>query len=236
MPPSSTYTILSILAFLGTAGLLALCAVAALFGGLRRLPAITKLGLAGGIGVAGLYLVVLTVAGLLSRDRTLPVGVEKYFCEIDCHLAYSVTGLRRVADVPRALGTVWAVMIRTRFDERTISEARPREAELWPNPRCVVLVGQDGSQAEPLEVSAEELGRLGITSVPLTRELRPGESYITTLLFDLPASNPPAGLLVSEGIVVSRLLIGNERSPFHGHTLLALPEPTLAANPTAIRP
>ena len=121
MPPSSTTTILSILALLGSAGLVALAAAVALSGVLRKQPALTKLGLTGGIGLGGLYLVVLTGIGLLSRNHTLPVGAEKYFCEIDCHLAYSVTGIRRVVEVPRALGTVWAVTIRTRFDERTIS-------------------------------------------------------------------------------------------------------------------
>ena len=229
MPPSSTLTILSILAFLGSAGLVALFLAVALWGLVRKQPGLIKLGLTGGIGLAALYLVVLTGIGLLSRNHTLPVGTEKYFCEIDCHLAYSVTGIRRVVEVPRALGTVWAVTIRTRFDERTISSQRPREAPLWPNPRQVTLMVQDGSQRAPLEVGADELARLGITSVPLTQELRPGESYTTTLLFDLPTASAPVGLFVSEDIEVSRLLIGGERSPFHGHTLLALPEPTLAA-------
>jgi hypothetical protein len=229
MTPSTGLTILSILALLGTAGLVALSAAAALLGVLRKRPQLTKLGLIGGIGLGGLYLVVLTGIGLLSRNRTLPVGMEKYFCEIDCHLAYSVTGLRRVVEVPRALGTVWAVTIRTRFDEQTISSHRSREAPLSPNPRRVALVANDGREHEPLEVSAEELARLGVTSVPLTRELRPGESYTTTVLFDLPAASTPIGLLLTEGIFVSRLLIGGERSPFHGQTLLALPEPTLAA-------
>ncbi len=43
-----------------------------------------------------LYSCVAAVFSLRSRERVLARGEEKYFCEIDCHLAYSVTDVRRV--------------------------------------------------------------------------------------------------------------------------------------------
>jgi hypothetical protein len=63
-------------------------------------------------------------------------------------------------------------------------------------------------------------------STPLTRELTPGESYTTTLVFDLPADEAPARLFLASDDPIDRLLIGNERSPFHAATLLALPDPS----------
>jgi hypothetical protein len=228
MIPSNALTILSVLALLGTAGLVALAVAIALLGVARKQPGLTKLGAAGGSALLALYLVTLTGAGLLSREKTLPTGTEKYFCELDCHLAYSVTGLRQIAQVPRALGRVWAVTIRTRFDERTISSHRPKDMPLTPNPRRLALVTQDGVEHPPLEAGPEELARLGLQSVPLTRELIPGESYITTVLFDVPAASAPVALLLEDGVLVSRLLIGGEVSPFHARTLLALPEASLA--------
>jgi len=49
---------------------------------------------------------VLLGASAVSREQTLGGDQEKYFCEIDCHLAYSVVGMERAAPssgAPRTL-------------------------------------------------------------------------------------------------------------------------------------
>jgi len=56
----------------------------------------------------------------------------------------------------------------------------------------------------------------------LETPLRPGESYETTLAFDVPERIEGARLELTEGGVVPRFMIGHERSPFHAKTLFAL--------------
>jgi hypothetical protein len=55
-----------------------------------------KLTLAGLILLGG-YGTALLAASAISREWSLPPGEEKYFCEIDCHLAYSVAGVEHAA-------------------------------------------------------------------------------------------------------------------------------------------
>jgi hypothetical protein len=52
----------------------------------------------------------------------------------------------------------------------------------------------------------------------MTIPLRPGESYSTTLAFDLPADSKNATLLIREGESVTHLVIGHENSPLHKKT------------------
>jgi hypothetical protein len=231
MIPSNSGVILSVLAFLGTFGLLCLAVLGTLWGVLRKNTQLTHGAAVAGVALVALYSAVLVGAGLLSSDRTLPTDTDKYFCELDCHLAYRVEGVKRIDRLPGMAGEVWGITVRTRFDERTIASFRPREAPLTPNPRRVRVIAADGREFPPLSGSIERLTALGIPSVPLERELRPGESYDTVLLFELPAGAVPSSLELTEDVFPDQLLIGHERSPFHGRTLLALPEPTVAAVP-----
>lgn len=231
MTPSSTGVVLSALAFLGTVGLVGLAGLGVLVGALKKNSLLTR-----GAGVVGLTLIavysaLLLGAGILSSDRTLPADAEKYFCELDCHLAYRAEGAKRIGQLPGVAGEVWAITVRTRFDERTIASFRPREAPLTPNPRRAQVIAADGRKFPQLAGSIERLTALGITSVPIERELRPGESYETVLLFELPAGAVPVSLELTEDVFPDQLLIGHELSPFHGRTRLALPAPAVAARP-----
>jgi hypothetical protein len=220
--PSNLVIVLSALALLGTIGLATLALVVAAWGLTHGNRPLFRRGLGAAGGIAVGYAAVLGLVSLLSRERVLPPGAEKYLCELDCHLAYSV---ERVEPVRTAEGgkTTWAVRLRTRFDERTISPRRGREAPLWPNPRRLVLIGANGREYAPADGLAPLLGGLGEASTPLTRELRPGESYTTTVVFVLPEGVAPAKLALTEDIFVDRFLIGHERSFFHRPVLLALP-------------
>jgi len=169
------------------------------------------------------YAMGMGLGSLSSRDLTLAAGVEKYFCELDCHLAYVVTAVRPLPGDP---GGRVAVVVRTRFDETTISPRRPGEAPTWPAPRRAVLVLADGRQVSPLVDGASALPA-DLPSTPLTRELRPGESYETTLLFDVPGGVAGGRLWLADDLGVSPFLIGHERSPWHARVLLPLPTPAL---------
>src|SRR5580704_18432594 len=107
-------------------------------------------GLARKLALAAALLVVIYAMALLgvsaaSREWALSPGEEKYFCEIDCHLAYSVAGVNKVQTIGAGStqkttnGTFLVVSLRTRFDEQTISPNRG-DSPLTPTPRMVTLV------------------------------------------------------------------------------------------------
>jgi hypothetical protein len=199
---------LQVLVFLGSAMLAGVLTLASTYGFLRHKTWASKtLGtLMGGLG---LYLLLLLVFSIFSRERTLARGEEKYFCEIDCHLAYSIADLRwSDAGAPPSV----AVTLRTRFDENTISAHRPKDAPLTPDPRKVVLVDGTGRVYSPTATEG----------TPLDRELVPGQWYTTTLVFPVGTQTSGLRLLITSASAPLPLLIGNEMSLGHRKTYLAL--------------
>lgn len=211
---------ISVLMFLasGLAGVSALLlAAGCLLAGRRRLAA----GVAGVAGAgAAIYLALLFGSALVSRAELLPAGGEKYFCEIDCHLAYSVAAVSR----PEHLGTDsapvaptggWLVVrLKTRFDERTISPRRG-DAPLRANPRAVAIVDEQGRRFPESETGRRALEAAGERGTPLDEPLRPGESYWTSLVFDIPPDAKNPRLLLTEADPLTGFLIGHENSPAH---------------------
>jgi len=174
---------------------------------------------------AALWLLALSVAAYgaamwwhsaRSLEKTLGRGVEKYFCELDCHLAYSVVSVEKRktwrAEGGRGVARVWDVGLRTRFDEQTITPRRPKGAPLKPEPRQARVVARDGRVFFPA----------GVEGPALATPLRPGESYLTHLLFELPADAEGPRLLLTGVGWPARLAIGSENSPGHRKTYFAL--------------
>jgi hypothetical protein len=206
----------AVLAFLAACGFLA---VAAVGGGVAlafRRARLAEWIFGAALAVAVGYVVLLLGVSLLSRERTLRPGEKKYFCEIDCHLAYSIAGSETAG--PRAL----AVTVTTWFDPSTIASFRGN-GPLSPNPRVVYLVDGSGRRLEPSERATRAWEAKHGVSSPLTRELKPGESYTTTFVFDLPESAPKPRLFVGDPIGLESLLIGHENSPAHRKAYFALP-------------
>lgn len=205
--------VLSVLCFLAATGLTGLGLGAALWARMTGRHPLARRFLQASGGLVATYLIALLLAGEVSGDRIVPPGGEKYFCELDCHLAYTVTMVE-----PDAVdgADAFLVSLRTRFDETTISPRRGRSAPTWPGPRRLTVIGSDG-----FRYAARE--RVGPGSVPISTELRPGESYLTRFAVTLPGGVTPVNLLLEDDIEISRILIGNERGPLHGRTMLALP-------------
>ena len=221
--------ILQILALLGAAGLtilLAVVALGALVIGRRRIAALSA---AAAAAVPATYTLLLFAASAVSRTTVLAPGAEKYFCEIDCHLAYAVTSSTREAAITTpqgpvaARGVFYLVTVRTRFDSNTISSRRPRDAGLTPNPRAIRLVDGAGHRYSPSAAGMEALARAGGGGLPITQALMPGEAYTTTFVFDVPADTREPRLLFTDGSPETRLLIGHEVSPCHAKVFFALP-------------
>ncbi|MCB1009238.1 MAG: hypothetical protein KDB94_10120 [Acidobacteria bacterium] len=199
--------------------LLAACAYSALDG--RRKHA--RRWFAGAVGVGVVYLGTLFGLALLSRDRTLPPGGEKYFCELDCHLAYAVEASERLGAAVGIPGTVWSVVVRARFDERTTAPSRPRDAPVRPNPLRAWVEDDRGERHEGSEAAERALPLGDEDFAPLDRPLLPGESYRARLAFVLPPGRRPVRLLLADREWFQRLVLDNEASPWHGRVWLRLP-------------
>lgn len=166
-------------------------------------------GLAMGTG-AVVYFGLLTGFSVASRDTALARGREKYFCEIDCHLAYSIADVKTQ---PEGTSKDVVIMLRTRFDETTISSKRPKDAPLTPSPREVRLVDQAGRVFLPVSSRG----------TALITPLKPGDSYTTEFEFDVPQNASGLRLLLNTTPGwPDRFVIGDENSWLHKKTYLGL--------------
>jgi len=167
------------------------------------------------VGVAAIvYFALLFGFSLISQQKILARGQEKYFCEIDCHLAYSVIDIKTIDIKTAPTGEMlrYTVTLQTRFDETTISSRRPLDATLTPNPREIRLLDGQGR-----EYGVSEIG-----GIPLETPLKPGGSYTTQLQFTLPKDASNLRLLLTAAGWQQRLLIGEENSWLHKKTYFAL--------------
>src|SRR5829696_8012302 len=84
---------LGVLALLGTGFLLMLLALAFVYTLVKRNFRVNKLVLTGAVIVVGVYVAVLLLFSFTSNEQSLARGQEKHFCELACHLAYSVVAV-----------------------------------------------------------------------------------------------------------------------------------------------
>ena len=111
--------------------------------------AIRNIGRLAALSGISSYLLVLCGVSLVSSKKVLPPGGWKYFCELDCHIAYSVSGVAATAAIgpdlqpTPAQGQFVIVRLKTWFDQRTISPHRG-DSPLTPNARRVVLLDTNG--------------------------------------------------------------------------------------------
>jgi len=218
---------LGVLTFLGTGFVIFLVGVFLIYSLVVRKFRRARLAvLAAGV-VAAVYLAIVLVFSFSSSEKVLARGEEKHFCEIDCHLAYSILDVKQaktVGNAPQqatAGGLFTIVTVKTRFDETTISSSRG-DALLTPNSRAVTVIDDQGRHYGPSAAGQNVVEQAGLSGKPLTTALRPGEFYTTTLVFDLPADIGNPTLLMNEGDWVTHLIIGHENSPLHKTTRFQL--------------
>ncbi|MGB7623635.1 MAG: hypothetical protein WBN92_14900 [Terriglobia bacterium] len=217
MPENAPFVVLT---FLGTCFLVAMGLVCIVVSTVCRWSIVFRSALAGTAGMVMLYSGALLLFSWTSRDLLLAPGQPKYFCEIDCHLAYSVEDVKAVDSLGTApeqiipQGRFIIAKLKMWFDERTISPHRGNGL-LTPNPRWVAVVDENGRAYEPSEAGAKALQETGGPVVPLTQALRPGESVITYLVFDLPKEIKNPRLLVTDKDPITHFLINHEESFFH---------------------
>lgn len=179
------------------------------------------------------YGATVLAASLASRDVTLTPGQEKYFCEVDCHLAYAVTDVRQSKVIgtgplaAKAQGTFYIVTIRTRFDEKTISPERGN-SPLKPSPRRIALEDSTGRRYEVSADGEHALESFGEAGTSLDTPLPPGDSYFSCLAFDVPEGAPVPRVLVESPANpqwMGWISVGDEQSFLHKRVYLQLPRP-----------
>jgi len=218
-----------VLAFVGTVGLLVLCAFVAIIGAFRK----SRSAVIGAIGAGATILLgyasILLGLSLLSRDIEITQGAWKYFCELDCHIAYKVGGMRVASSVGPEMqsistnGRFVIVQLKTWFDPTTISPRRGNGA-LTPNGRVITLRDGRGREFMPSEKSESILMAAKLRSTPLRVALRPGESYVSYIVFEIPNDATKLRLWLTSSDEESFLIWGNENSPWHGKSYFSLPE------------
>ena len=218
---------IGVMALLGTGFLLFLAALVLVQSLVVRRTGRAKIVLLGMLIVAGVYLAAILIFSLTSHEKVLARGEEKHFCEIDCHLAYSIVNTRQsktLGDPPNqetAQGVYTIITIKTRFDETTISPQRGTGL-LYPNSRVLTVNDERGNRYAPAAGDKRAFSTLQTSSTPMDTPLRPGESYTTSVIFDLPADVKTATLLINEGEWETHLVIGHENSPLHHKTRFQL--------------
>lgn len=211
------------LALLGTGFLLLIAGLTLGYSIVMKKPRLRKFAALAMVLVAGPYLAILLVYSLASSEKVLARGEEKHFCEIDCHLAYSVTEVHEtkvLGEAPNqvtAAGMFRVITIKTRFDETTIGPIRG-DALLYPNSRVVTISDVNGTRYFPSAVAQSVLQRSQAAGTAMTVPLRPSETYSTTLAFDLPADIKNPTLLMQEGESLTHFVIGHENSFLHKKT------------------
>jgi hypothetical protein len=218
-----------VLVFLGAVLLLGSSALVLFYGAVRRSSFFAIIGAGATVTIAVGYLLVLSGVSAASSEIVLPPGGWKYFCEIDCHIGYSVAGAHTAAAIGPEMQQVFAggrfvvVRLKTWFDERTIS-ARRGNGPLTPNRRKLQLVDDLRRSFAPSPEGQQALERVGGASPPLTQPLRPGESYTTDFVFDVPKDARGLRLLITEDDPETLLVIGHENSLLHKKIYLGLPQ------------
>ena len=229
---------LGVLLFLGTCLVLLLLACFTAYGLIVRKYGHTRKGLCALLAVLGVYGGLMLLFSVNSREQVLARGQEKHFCEIDCHLAYSVVDLRQASIIgsppnqATAAGIFYIVTVKTRFDENTISSHRGNGL-LFPNPRQLTIKDSQGREYKSSEEAERVLEMSGGAGTPITTPLRPGEAYTTSLVFDLPAKVQSPTLLINEEWFPTRFIVGHENSFWHGQTRFRLDAPEAVGSASA---
>jgi hypothetical protein len=211
---------LVVLTFLCTAFLLGLGGLLLAYSLWRGNQALARKSLLASVAIVAGYLGLLLSNSAASKEIVLRANEWKYFCEVDCHLAYSVVSVATAktlgsgASQARADGTFHVVTLKTWFDPDTISRHRG-DGPLHPNLRMARVVDESGRRFATSLPGQKAIEAPAARMVPLDQTLRPGEFYETTLVFDLPDDAKSPKLLFTDPLPVNWVIIGHENSFFH---------------------
>ncbi len=194
-------SILFLLVLLGDAALLAVRG---------RWNRVLRVGQWAGLYI-GCYAVVLVGAAWLMPRVILGPGENRCFDDW-CVAGISTvpaTGAQATACALPSGNQLWIATVQVSSMAKRIHQ---RAADA-----AAVLEDQNGRQYPPC---APPLGASGETPRTLNDQLGPGESFDVMLAFALPADAHPEGVVVNHGAFPGILIIGDDQSLLHPHTLL----------------
>jgi len=231
-----------VLLFLGAVFLTGLSFLFLLYGVARRSKRYARIGGGAALTIVACYVLLLCGVSLASSEKVLPAGGWKYFCEIDCHIGYSVSGIQTSGVIGPEMkqvsphGQFVIVQLKIWFDEHTISPNRG-DGPLTPNACRVVLVDADGRTYAQSPQGEAELALVKGNAGPLRQPLRPGQSFAKDLVFDVAKDAHGLRLLITEDDPETVLIIGHENSLFHRKIYLSLDSaPTITRGISALAP
>lgn len=156
-----------------------------------------RFAVSAGAAVGG-YLVLLLVVSFLSRERVISLHSGKKFCGADCDLSLAVDSAERVGD---------------RYLLRVKVQSSAARVTMTPSAPTALLVDEQGR----VYTGSDELDPQAFA-----RPVGPGESYIKTLVYRVPAEVRSPRVWLQEGGWITRIVIGDEGSFLHKKTLIAL--------------
>lgn len=167
------------------------------------------------LGWVAVYAVILVLVALTSRPVIIPLGQERCFDE----MCYSVQAVSNTPTLSTPSGSLAAqgefllITVQLRSAARRTAQ-RPSEPALF-------LLDADGQrQTRILDAGS---GQPVTARQVWDQAVKPGETILRRIAFDLPVGARAPYLVMSEGLgAISVLVIGDENSPFHARTVFAL--------------
>lgn len=191
---------------------------------LRRNQRQARNSLLGILGWLAAYAAVLLGASLLTPQTVLALHQEHCFDEM-CFSVTQVATAKTIGNAPRQRitnGIFYIVTVQLR-------NAALRAPEK-PDSPSFVLVDTQGHSYDPSQEAQQAVGQ----QPSWDSQLQPGEIQPREVVFDVPALLQQPGLLISEGGWPTRLMIGDENSPFHQKTVVLLSDERAMLLPTPI--
>jgi hypothetical protein len=150
------------------------------------------------------YAVILIGVSLSSKTRELSPGTNKCFDD----WCATVAGARALP-LPNAVdGKLLAVTL--------LVSNRARQAAFRPSQPRLNLVLPSGRELSPSGSGQLEFEKTAGPQEDLAKRLVAGDSFQTTVVFEVPAATRDASLVLLEGpALVTRFLVGDENSFFH---------------------
>ena len=151
------------------------------------------------------YVVTLLAVSFSSKTQQLAPGTDKCFDD----WCASVIGARSLP-MPSAGATTKIAAITLRISNRA------RGAAFRPSQPRVTLVLPSGDSIAPSNSAQREFEKQTGPQQDLAKRLVAGDSFQTTVVFEVPATTREASVVILEGpSLITRFLVGDENSFFH---------------------
>ena len=163
-----------------------------------------------------LYGVVLVSVALLSPQRVLFMQQNRCFDDwclaVERVIQQPTIGVG--SDSVQAQGTFYLVTVRVSSQAKAVNQ-RALDVEVY-------LLDAANQRVDPSGAGQQAFDATGKGGLPLSSELAPGESFLRTIVFDVPSNASHLALVVTHGQFPDLFVIGSEQSFLHQPTLMLL--------------